>query len=127
LSATVLYGEAGRNGVILVTTKAGKAGSNTRKKTEITLNQGTYISQVANLPDYQNTYGIGFNSGFGWFFSNWGPAFNDLAPSSYGSDFRGVDNGVVLVTHPYDQPQYAHLVYQRLLTKTPPLPQPTAF
>jgi TonB-linked SusC/RagA family outer membrane protein len=107
LSATVLYGEAGRNGVILVTTKAGKAGSNTRKKTEITLNQGTYISQVANLPDYQNTYGIGFNSGFGWFFSNWGPAFNDLAPSSYGSDFRGVDNGVVLVTHPYDQPQYA--------------------
>ncbi len=107
LSATVLYGEAGKNGVILVTTKAGKAGGTSRKKTEITLNQGTYISQIANLPDYQNTYGMGFNSGFGWFFSNWGPAFSDLSPSSYGGDFRGVDNGVVLITHPYDQSQYA--------------------
>ena len=108
LSATVLYGEAGRNGVVLVTTKNGKAGQNATRKAEVSIRQGVYISEIANLPDYQNTYGNGFNAGFGWFFSNWGAAFNDLAPSSYGSDFQGLtpDGSQVIITHPYDQTQY---------------------
>lgn len=108
LSATVLYGEAGRNGVVLVTTKNGKAGANATRKAEISIRQGVYVSEIANLPDYQNTFGNGFNAGFGWFFSNWGAAFNDLAPSSYGSDFQGLtpDGSQVLITHPYDQTQY---------------------
>lgn len=107
LSATVLYGEAGRNGVILVTTKNGSAGANLNKKMEVTVNQSLSFNEVANLPDYQNTFGNGFNAGFGWFFSNWGAAFADTNPSSYGSDFRGVnEQGQVLITHPYDQAQY---------------------
>ena len=107
LSATVLYGEAGRNGVILVTTKNGSAGANLDKKMEVSVNQSLSFNEVANLPDYQNTFGNGFNAGFGWFFSNWGAAFADTKPSSYGSDFRGVnDQGQVLITHPYDQAQY---------------------
>ena len=106
LSATVLYGEAGRNGVVLVTTKNGSSVED-NKKMEITVNQGLFQSDIANLPDYQDTYGNGFNAGFGWFFSNWGAAFNDLRPSSYGSDYRGEKNGQVLITHPYDQGQYA--------------------
>ena len=106
LSATVLYGEAGRNGVILVTTKNGAGGANANKKMEITVNQGLYRTEIANLPEYQNTYGNGFNAGFGWFFSNWGAAFDDLNPSSYGGDYQGEQNGRVLITHPYDQSQY---------------------
>jgi len=107
LSATTLYGENGRNGVVLVTTKTGKGGSNAGKKMEITFTQGVHRSDVANLPDYQNTYGNGFNAGFGWYFSNWGAAFADTNPSSYGSDYRGVNaDGQVLITHPYDQSQY---------------------
>lgn len=108
LSATVLYGEAGRNGVVLVTTKNGKAGQNATRKAEISIRQGIYVSEIANLPDYQNTYGNGFNAGFGWFFSNWGAAFDDLAPSSYGADFQGLtaDGTQVLITHPLDQAQY---------------------
>jgi TonB-linked SusC/RagA family outer membrane protein len=107
LSATVLYGEAGRNGVVLVTTKNGRAGADANKKMEISITQGIFQSDIANLPDYQDTYGNGFNAGFGWFFSNWGAAFDDTRPSSYGSDFRGVnDQGQVLITHPYDQAQY---------------------
>lgn len=106
LSATVLYGEAGRNGVVLVTTKNGKAGAGANKKMEVSLTQGFYRSEVANIPDYQNTYGNGFNAGFGWFFSNWGAAFADTNPSSYGSDYIGENNGVVQITHPYDQAQY---------------------
>jgi len=106
LSATVLYGEAGRNGVILVTTKNGSGGANANKKMEISVNQGVFQSEIGNLPDYQNTYGNGFNAGFGWFFSNWGAAFADLNPSSYGSDYKGEKDGKVIITHPYDQGQY---------------------
>lgn len=107
LAATVLYGEAGRNGVILVTTKNGSGGAEANKKMQINITQGLFQSDIANLPDYQNTYGNGFNAGFGWFFSNWGAAFADLNPSSYGSDYKGEKNGQVLITHPYDQAQYA--------------------
>ena len=106
LSATVLYGEYGRNGVILVTTKNGQGGTGANKKMEISFSQNVSVSEVANLPDYQNTFGNGFSAGFGWFFSNWGAAFNDLEPSSYGSDYQGEKNGQVLITHPYDQTQY---------------------
>ncbi|MBX2817660.1 MAG: SusC/RagA family TonB-linked outer membrane protein [Saprospiraceae bacterium] len=106
LSATVLYGEAGRNGVILITTKNGNAGVDANKGLEVSVTQALSFSEVANLPDYQNTFGNGFNAGFGWFFSNWGAAFADLKPSSYGSDYKGEKNGQVLITHPYDQAQY---------------------
>ena len=107
LSATVLYGEAGRNGVVLVTTKNGKGGAGATKGMEVSVTQGVFQSDIANIPDYQNTFGNGFNAGFGWFFSNWGAAFADLNPSSYGSDYKGERNGQVLITHPYDQAQYA--------------------
>lgn len=107
LSATVLYGEAGRNGVILVTTKNGLAGVNANKKMEITVNQGVFRTEVANLPDYQNTYGVGFSGAYGLFFSNWGAAFNDLNPATYGSFYMGEQDGYVLVRHPLDQGIYA--------------------
>ena len=107
LSATVLYGEAGRNGVVLVTTKNGKGGASANEKMEVSVTQSVFQSEIANLPEYQNSFGNGFNAGFGWFFSNWGAAFADLNPSSYGSDYKGERNGQVLITHPYDQNQYA--------------------
>lgn len=98
LSATVLYGEAGRNGVILITTKNGNAGGNSDKGFEISLTQSIAQTEIANLPNYQNQFGNGFSGDFGWFFSNWGPSF----------DVRG-SNGVAedgTVAHPYDQPQF---------------------
>jgi TonB-linked SusC/RagA family outer membrane protein len=98
LSATVLYGEAGRNGVILVTTKSGNAGANADKKMEITVSQSLSFTEVANLPDYQDSYGNGFSGNFGWFFSNWGPAFT--VRGSNGIDANGQ------IAHPYDQAQY---------------------
>lgn len=108
LSATVLYGEQGRNGVVLVTTKNGKAGAGASKKMEVNVTQGIFQSEVANVPDYQNTYGNGFNAGFDWYFSNWGAAFDDTNPGSYGSNFKGLtpDGKGVYITHPYDQDQY---------------------
>jgi TonB-linked SusC/RagA family outer membrane protein len=98
LSATVLYGEAGRNGVILVTTKSGNAGVNVDKKMEISLSQTVSWTEVANLPNYQDNYGNGFSGDFGWFFSNWGPHFS--VRGSNGIDANGQ------IAHPLDQTQY---------------------
>jgi TonB-linked SusC/RagA family outer membrane protein len=88
LSATTLYGEFGRNGVILITTKNGNA-SKANKKTEITLTQSYFVNQVANLPEYNTKYGGGFDLSNGvTFFSNWGGPFS---------------NPPVLVPHPYSR------------------------
>jgi TonB-linked SusC/RagA family outer membrane protein len=102
LSATVLYGEQGRNGVVLVTTKTGSFDPDKDSGFEISVNQSISTTAVANLPEYQNTYGNGFSGSFGWFFSNWGPAFDNLDPNFYGGAFEGVENGVVQLTHPYN-------------------------
>jgi len=75
LSATALYGDRGRNGVILITTKSG-SGANKQGSARLSITQSTFLS-TPHLPKYQNEYGGGFNNTFGWFFSNWGPRFND--------------------------------------------------
>ncbi len=107
LSATVLYGEAGRNGVVLVTTKNGSAGADSQKGLEVSVSQSLAQTEISNIPDYQNTFGNGFSGGFGWFFSNWGAAFDDTNPASYGADYQGENaQGQVLITHPLDQNQY---------------------
>ena len=97
LSATVLYGEAGRNGVILVTTK-NAADRDLDKGLEVSLTQNVSFTEVANLPDYQNTYGNGFSGNFGWFFSNWGPSFDTRGSNGINPDGT--------IEHPYDQAQY---------------------
>lgn len=86
LAAATLYGTAGRNGVIVITTKSGAAGGTTAKKTEITVNQSYFVNEIASLPNYQDSYGGGFNQSFGWFFSNWGPAFRPNGIDGYLND-----------------------------------------
>jgi TonB-dependent SusC/RagA subfamily outer membrane receptor len=76
LAAATLYGTAGRNGVILITTKNGAPGSGGVKKNEITVSSSLFFNKIASLPDYQDQYGNGFDQAFGWFFSNWGPSFD---------------------------------------------------
>lgn len=89
LSATTLYGELGRNGVILITTKNG-ATQKIRKKSEITVSQSFFANTVANLPEYNTQYGGGFDLSLGLaFFSNWGAKFT---------------NPPTQVKHPYDRP-----------------------
>jgi TonB-linked SusC/RagA family outer membrane protein len=70
LSATVLYGDQGRNGVILVTTKSG---SRKRKQAEVTVNQSLFSNNAASLPTFGQVYGNGFQQQPGLFFSNFGP------------------------------------------------------
>jgi TonB-linked SusC/RagA family outer membrane protein len=93
LSATTLYGSAGRSGVILVTTKSGNT-KGINKKMEVTFAQSLYFTNIGSLPDYQNNYGNGFDNNFTKAFSNWGPNFDTRG--TQGIDLNGN------VPHPYD-------------------------
>lgn len=58
-NAAALYGQRGSNGVILITTKSGKAG-----KTSFNFNTDYSIGNGLVLPDFQNVYGQGLNGNF---------------------------------------------------------------
>ncbi len=76
LSAAVLYGQQGRNGVVLITTKNGSK-KDLNKKFEISLSQSVYVTEISNLADYQNDYGQGSNNAPNpGFVGNWGAAFD---------------------------------------------------
>jgi TonB-linked SusC/RagA family outer membrane protein len=75
LSATVLYGDQGRNGVILITTKSG---TSKRKDAQVNVVTSVFRNNIASIPKYQNNYGLGFQQNIGFFFSNWGPHFSDV-------------------------------------------------
>ena len=85
LAASVTYGTQGRNGVILITTK-GRKKSN---KMNISYSSTLFMSEVANLPEFQNTYGGGnLNNIVQGNIGNWGAAFDGSVQP-----------------HIYDQPQ----------------------
>lgn len=92
LAAAVLYGEQGKKGVVLVTTKNG---SKKARNFGIDFSQSVFFNKIASIPTYQNHYGNGFDQNFGFFFSNWGPRF----PGSGGTGVFGPDS----VQHPYDR------------------------
>ena len=98
LAATTLYGTLGKNGVILVTTKAA-ANTGGVKKNEISVNTSYFVNEYASLPDYQQSYGGGFDQAFGWFFSNWGPSFEREGTAGWGAQ-SSIDNNGTL-EHPY--------------------------
>lgn len=103
LSATVLYGNRGRNGVILITTK-GAATGDAPTKTEVSVTQSVFMSKAV-LPKFQDNYGGGFHQGFGYFFSNWGPRFDrtdDDGIASAGQYLGTGPNGVAVLQHPFN-------------------------
>lgn len=94
LSATVLYGEAGRNGVVLITTKNGAA-AELDKKFEVTIDQSFFANNVASLPEDQDSYGNGFNNLVSAAFSNWGAPFDQPGRNNLPADGT--------IPHPYDR------------------------
>ncbi|NER10506.1 SusC/RagA family TonB-linked outer membrane protein [Muriicola jejuensis] len=99
LAAATLYGTAGRNGVILITTKNGAVSTGQAKKNEITVSSSIFVNEIASLPDYQDQYGNGFDQAFGWFFSNWGPSFDRDGVAGWGTQAAIDANGTL--AHPY--------------------------
>lgn len=77
LAASSLYGQEGRNGVIIITTKTGSVNKAARDFS-LTVNQQVFMNQISNLPDFQNTYGQGAdNFPNVTFIGNWGGRFAD--------------------------------------------------
>jgi TonB-linked SusC/RagA family outer membrane protein len=78
LAASTLYGQDGRNGVIVITTKTGQGGTISDKKFEVTASTTLSFLEVANLPEFQNKYGQGGDNTINTtYFGNWGAAFNN--------------------------------------------------
>ncbi|PRY53818.1 TonB-linked SusC/RagA family outer membrane protein [Arcticibacter pallidicorallinus] len=72
-AASVLYGSRASAGVIVITTKSGKALGG---KTEVTFSSSVNLQNVSYLPKLQNSYGQGANNNFVNNSTNsWGPAF----------------------------------------------------
>ncbi|TAE40706.1 MAG: SusC/RagA family TonB-linked outer membrane protein [Runella slithyformis] len=91
LAATVTYGDQGRNGVILITTKNG---SKKARKTEFSVTQ-SFFTNTAHLPRYQNDYVGGFQQNLGYFFSNWGPTIDEA------KTYPSQNTNAAINTHPY--------------------------
>lgn len=58
-AAAALYGSAGANGAIMITTKSGRSRSRGRQKTEVTYATSYTLSNVLKYPELQNKYGQG--------------------------------------------------------------------
>ncbi|KQC31178.1 SusC/RagA family TonB-linked outer membrane protein [Flagellimonas eckloniae] len=78
-AAAALYGSRATNGVIVITTKSGSArGASGNNKLSVSVNSGVYFEEIANLPEYQNTYGNGVNFSYLNANGSWGPRFDSL-------------------------------------------------
>lgn len=91
-AAAALYGARGTNGVIVITTKAGKRKTN--KGLEVTYNSSASVEKIAGLPVYQDVYGQGSNQIYnGGFIGNWGSPFAnyvDQINAQYGTNYSKV-------------------------------------
>lgn len=78
-NATALYGSRALNGVVLVTTKSGRAG----RGIGVTVNSTTTFETALRIPQYQNEYGQGANGEFS-FVDGSGAGVNDGVDESWG-------------------------------------------
>lgn len=95
-SAAALYGSRAANGVIVITTKAGKTGS--KKGLEVSYNGSFSFEEVAMIPEVQTEFAQGSIQGSsyfiynGGFFGTWGTPYSVLNEQ--------IKEGTVLVPHP---------------------------
>ncbi len=101
-AAAALYGSRASNGVILITTKSGKA----RKGIGVSINSGLTFNNVAVLPDYQNQYGGGYTQDFDAFEfdpdvhpAEWASFDGQLIPEYYADESWGPEMNGQLVRH----------------------------
>ncbi|MEI9944455.1 MAG: SusC/RagA family TonB-linked outer membrane protein [Chitinophagaceae bacterium] len=80
-AASSLYGSAAKNGAIMITTKKGKSG-----KLKIEYSGSANFSKVGKMPDYQESYGGGWNAtSYNVENGSWGPRLDGVV-REWGSD-----------------------------------------
>jgi TonB-linked SusC/RagA family outer membrane protein len=96
-SAAALYGSRAANGVIMITTKKGKAG-----KLAVDFNTTTFFTQISRTPNYQDKFGQGWD-GIHYLNENgsWGPRF-DGQPRVWGNI---VNNSQLLKPYSFQEDQ----------------------
>lgn len=62
-NAAALYGSQGVNGAIIITTKSGKDAASRNKKLEVNVVSSFQIDRVQKLPEVQNEFGSGYETG----------------------------------------------------------------
>ncbi|MCL1933403.1 MAG: SusC/RagA family TonB-linked outer membrane protein [Candidatus Azobacteroides sp.] len=77
-SASALWGSRASNGVVIIKTKSGSTTAG-KRKTEVSLTSSWNWESIANLPDYQNTYGAGSLFTYSNANGSWGPRFDQLS------------------------------------------------
>jgi len=94
-AASALYGSRARNGVIVLTTKRGKA--NASRKTNITLNSSFRSDNIFRLPEIQSEYAQGVLGVYNPQLANgWGPKISTM--TSEVTDYKG--EKAILKGHP---------------------------
>lgn len=95
-AAASLYGSRAASGVVLITTKSGspKRGA---KSLNVTYRAGYSIEKVADIPDFQNSYGAGANFRTQSSNGSWGAKFGrgviyDASGNVIGTSASGVDS-----------------------------------
>jgi TonB-linked SusC/RagA family outer membrane protein len=95
-AAASLYGSRAANGVVLITTKSG-APKKGPKSLNVTYRAGYSIEKVADIPNFQNTYGAGANFRTQSSNGSWGAKFGrgviyDAGGNIIGSSASGIDS-----------------------------------
>ena len=87
-AATALYGSRASNGVVMVTTKKGKAKDN---KVGFTFSSGVTVGTVdkSTFPEYQNKYGSGYGKGSSFLGTGTPDTVDTSNDASYGDAFDG--------------------------------------
>lgn len=95
-AAAALYGSRASRGVVLITTKSGSAKKGS-KPLNVNLRSSFSLETIANLPDYQNTYGAGSQFLYQNANGSWGPKFGlgniyDGGGNIIGKSASGIDS-----------------------------------
>lgn len=77
----------------MITTKSGSS-RNMKKGLEVAFSTSYSFEEIANLPDYQNTWGAGVDFNYGNVNGSWGPSFaeRDSIPHWYGFGQNNLQN-----------------------------------
>lgn len=77
-TAAALYGLRATNGVVIITTKGGKAKKDA-PKVAVTINSSYTLDKISIIPDFQKTYAQGVDGELNlWSRNSWGPEIHEM-------------------------------------------------
>ncbi|MBS1979119.1 MAG: SusC/RagA family TonB-linked outer membrane protein [Bacteroidetes bacterium] len=120
-AAAALYGSRATNGVVVVTTKAGK--KNSKKGLEVAYNTSYNVEKISGIPDYQSVYMQGSSQNYnGGFIGNWGAPFPEYVDQLNNQYYGGKPRYSHTYTVGYPNDTFAHPLAQGSGNSLAPIP-----